>query len=76
MERCAPINRNKPKNTMFTYKYKGNEFSISVEYYHGNATYKTDYKGETIKQTYIYYSEDQAKKEFRKLLRFIINSTL
>ena len=59
---------------MFTFKYKKQEFFISVEYYQGFTTFKTDYNGEPIKEHYLYYSEGEAKKRFRQRLKDIIDN--
>jgi len=59
---------------MFTYKYKKQEFFISVEYYHGIITFKTDYNGEPIKERFLYFSEAEAKKRFRQHLRDITDN--
>jgi len=59
---------------MFTYKYKNYEFFISVEYYHGIITFKTDYHDEPIKQRFMSYGEAEAKKQFRQHLRDIIDN--
>jgi len=59
---------------MFTYKYKKQEFFISVEYYQGITTYKTDYKGERIIKRYLYCSYAEMKKRFRQHLRDITDS--